>query len=87
MNAKLYVANLSFDITEEQLRQFFSQAGSVLSVAIPLNHVTSHPRGFALVEMQSPDEARQAIKLLNGKEMGGYQIRVNEARAPVHFRR
>lgn len=82
MNTKLYVGNLSYNTTEAQLREVFSQAGAIKSVAIPMDRATERPRGFAFVEMASPAEALQAIKLCNGKEIDGRQIKVNEARPP-----
>jgi RNA recognition motif-containing protein len=80
MNNKLYVGNLSYDTNEDTLRQAFSQAGNIVSISIPMDRVTNRPRGFAFVEMESPAEALKAIKLCNGQEVDGRQIKVNEAR-------
>ena len=82
MNTKLYVGNLSFDTTEAQLRELFGQAGAIRSITIPMDRATDRPRGFAFVEMESGAEALQAIKMLDGKEVDGRTIRVNEARPP-----
>jgi len=82
VNTKLYVGNLSFDTTEAELRELFSQAGNVKDVTIPMDRATNRPRGFAFVEMESSADALKAIKLCNGKEVGGRTIRVDEARPP-----
>lgn len=80
MNTKLYVGNLSYDTTEAKLRELFSQAGTIRSVAIPMDRSTNQPRGFAFVEMETPADALKAIKLCNGKEVDGREIKVNEAK-------
>ncbi len=82
MNSKLFVGNLSYSTTEEELRQFFSKAGNIKAVTIPMDRTTDRPRGFAFVEMESPAEAQKAITLCNGQMLGGRQINVNEARPP-----
>jgi cold-inducible RNA-binding protein len=80
MNAKLYVGNLSYDTTEAKLRELFSPAGAIRSIAIPMDRMTNQPRGFAFVEMESAADALKAIKLCNGKEVDGREIKVNEAK-------
>jgi RNA recognition motif-containing protein len=82
MNSKLFVGNLSYSTTEEELRELFSQAGNIKAVTIPMDRTTDRPRGFAFVEMESPAEAQKAITLCNGQMLGGRQINVNEARPP-----
>ena len=82
MNNKLYVGNLSYDTGEAALRELFGKAGTIRSVTIPMDRMTNQPRGFAFVEMESPTEALNAIKLCNGREIDGRQIRVNEAKPP-----
>lgn len=82
MNTKLYVGNLSFDTTEDDLRELFSSAGSVVSVALIKDRDTGRSKGFAFVEMGSQSEAEQAIKMLNEKSFGNRNIRVNVARPP-----
>ena len=77
---KIYVGNLSFDTTEEQLRQAFESHGEVASVNVITDRDTGRPRGFAFVEMSSKDEAMSAIAGLNGQEMDGRTLNVNEAR-------
>ena len=80
MATKLYVGNLSFDITEGELRQMFAEFGNVTSCNLIMDRMTDRPRGFAFVEMSSADEANKAIAELNGKEVGGRALIVNEAR-------
>lgn len=82
MNNKLYVGNLSYDTTEQDLRDLFGQSGNIRSITIPSDRMTGQPRGFAFVEMETPAEALVAIKACNGRELGGREIRVNEARPP-----
>ena len=78
MGNKLYVGNLSWSTTEESLNAAFSQAGSVTSAQIPLNHM-GKSRGFGFVEMATAEEAQAAIDLFNEKDLDGRVIRVNEA--------
>ncbi len=80
MATKLYVGNLSFDISEGELRQMFAEFGNVTSCNLIMDRMTDRPRGFAFVEMSSADEANKAIAELNGKEVGGRALIVNEAR-------
>ena len=78
--SKLYVGNLSWDTTEDTLRQAFSQDGrKVNNVSIITDRDTGRPRGFAFVEMGSKDDANNAILALNETEIDGRNIRVNEA--------
>jgi cold-inducible RNA-binding protein len=76
--AKIYVGNLPFTTTDAELRSLFSQHGTVESVSLPTDRETGRPRGFAFVEMNQADAAR-AIQNLNGKDLGGRPLRVNEA--------
>lgn len=75
---KIYVGNLPFSADENQVRQLFEQHGTVESVALINDRETGRPRGFGFVEMPRAD-AQRAIQSLNGKEMGGRPLRVNEA--------
>jgi len=75
--SKLYVGNLPFNCTEDQIREFFSQAGDVSSVKIITDRETGKSRGFCFVEME---DATNAINDLNGKDFGGRNITVSEAR-------
>ena len=77
---KMYVGNLPFNVTEDQLRQAFAQYGTVESVAVITDRATGQPRGFGFVEMSEAD-ADKAMKGLDGKDMGGRNLTVNEARA------
>ncbi|MCS7054810.1 MAG: RNA-binding protein [Thermoflexales bacterium] len=82
MNTKLYVGNLPFDTSESALRALFTQAGAIVSVTIPLDRMTSRPRGFAFVEMQTADEASRAIRMFDGRDFEGRTINVSAARPP-----
>lgn len=77
---KLFVGNLSFRTTQEELHEVFAPFGTVESVSIINDRDTGQPRGFAFVEMANASEAEQAISALNGSELGGRAINVNEAR-------
>ena len=76
----IYVGNLSFDATEDDIRQAFSQYGSVTSVNIITDRETGRPRGFGFVEMPNDGEARDAIDGLNLQRIAGRAVNVNEAR-------
>src|SRR6266699_6535522 len=80
MATKLYVGNLSFQTSSEDLRAHFAQAGTVESASVVEDRMTGRSRGFGLVEMATPEEAAVAIEQLNGKEFGGRNLTVNEAR-------
>jgi cold-inducible RNA-binding protein len=75
---KIYVGNLPFSATESEVRDLFAQHGTVESVALPTDRETGRPRGFGFVEMPQGDAAK-AIGALNGFQMGGRALRVNEA--------
>lgn len=80
MAKKIYVGNLPYSATEEELRSVFEPHGAVLSVDVLMDRMTGRPRGFGFVEMEDGD-ALKAIEKLNGADMGGRPLRVNEARA------
>ena len=80
MSAKLFVGNLSFQATEEDLRELFAQAGTVETVRIITDQFTGRPRGFGFVEMADDNAAREATEGLNGTEHDGRSLTVNEAR-------
>ncbi len=79
-NSKLYVGNLSFKTTEEELRSTFGQFGSVTDVYVAMDKMTGRPRGFAFVTMGTAEEAKAAAEKMNGTDLGGRQLTVNEAR-------
>ena len=80
MEAKLYVGNLSYETTEENLRELFMQAGGVVSVALIKEPGTNRSKGFAFVEMNSQAEVQKAISMFNGHTLGDRQLTVNVAR-------
>lgn len=80
MSTKLYVGNLSFRTTSEELRDLFSQAGTVESASVIEDRDTGRSRGFAFVEMATSEDAATAIEQFNGKDFGGRNLTVNEAR-------
>src|ERR1022692_2664881 len=80
MSAKLFVGNLSFNITENDLQDAFAAHGTVVEANLMMDRATGRPRGFAFVTMGSPEEAQKAIAALNGKELGGRALTVNVAR-------
>ncbi len=79
-NSKLYVGNLSFKTTEDELRNAFGQFGSVTDVYVAMDKMTGRPRGFAFVTMGTGEEAKTAAEKMNGVDLGGRQLTVNEAR-------
>jgi cold-inducible RNA-binding protein len=80
MATKLYVGNLSFRTTQEDLRELFAQAGTVESASVIEDRETGRSRGFGFVEMATQEEAQAAIEQFNGKEFNGRNLTVNEAR-------
>ena len=77
---KIYVGNMSFNTNEEELRDLFSQYGAVSDVAVISDRETGRPRGFGFVTMDNDAEANAAIAALNGQEIGGRTLTVNEAK-------
>ena len=80
MEAKLYVGNLPYTTTDEDLQSLFAQAGTVVSAAVVKDRESGRSKGFGFVEMSNGDEAQQAISLLDGKEFQGRMLKVNVAR-------
>lgn len=80
MEVKLYVGNMSYDTTEDQLRTMFAEAGSVVAVDVIKDRDSGSSKGFAFVTMSSQADAAKAISTFNGKEMGGRPLTVNTAR-------
>lgn len=80
MATKLFVGSLSWNVTDQQLEDFFAAAGTVVSAKVIVDRDTNRSKGFGFVEMSNDDEAAAAISQLNGKELDGRAISVNEAR-------
>lgn len=80
MEAKLYVGNLSYNTTEDELRNLFAQAGTVNEVALIKDRDSGTSKGFAFVTMSSQDEAKKAIEQFNGYSLGNRELTVNAAR-------
>jgi len=80
MSTKLFVGNLDFKVTENDLQDAFAAHGTVVEANLVTDRTTGRPRGFAFVTMSSPEEAQKAIDALNGKELGGRALNVNLAR-------
>lgn len=87
MSKKLYIGNLPFTTTEAELRAVFERHGSVDSVAVITDRETGRARGFAFVEMSEPGNAQDAIRALDGTQLGGRSITVNEAKERTAARR
>jgi cold-inducible RNA-binding protein len=80
MSAKLFVGNLSFDVTENDLQAAFAAHGTVLETNLMMDRDTGRPRGFGFITMSTPEEAQKAIDALNGKELAGRALTVNVAK-------
>ncbi len=80
MATKLYVGGLSYSVNDDQLREMFEAAGKVESAQVIVGRFSSQSKGFGFVEMSTDEEAQEAIKQLNGKEVGGRPLTVNAAR-------
>jgi len=80
MATKLYVGNLTYQMTDQELHDLFAEAGNVASAQVVTDRYTSQSRGFGFVEMASEDEAQQAIAAINGRNVGGRALVVNESR-------
>lgn len=81
MGRRLYVGNLAWTVTDQDLQDVFSEAGKVDSSQVIIDRATNRSRGFGFVEMASDEAAEAAVKKLNGREIKGRAIRVNEAQA------
>ena len=82
MASKLYVGNLPYTITGDQLRDQFSQAGTVVDAVVISDRQTGRSKGFGFVEFEKEEDAQKAIEMFNGKDMEGRNLVVNEARPP-----
>ncbi len=79
MGSKLYVGNLPFSVTEDELREIFERHGKVQSVNVIMDRETGRPRGFGFIEMADSSAASDAMRALDGSDLGGRSIKVNEA--------
>lgn len=79
MPSKVFVGNLDFKTTKDQVESLFAEAGDVQDVFIPVDRESGRPRGFAFVELDSEESAQKAIKMFDGHELGGRELRVNMA--------
>ena len=86
MGKRLYVGGLPWEATDKQLTELFAKAGTVVSAEVKIDKFSGKSKGFGFVEMSTDEEAEKAIKELNGQEMGGRQIKVDEARPPEERR-
>lgn len=86
MDTKLYVGNMSYDVTEEDLRQLFSQAGEIKEIAMIMDRDTRRPKGFGFVEMATQSEAEKAMQMFNEHELQGRRLQVNIARPKTERR-
>ena len=80
MSSKLFVGNLSFDTTENDLQDAFAAHGTVMETNLMMDRATGRPRGFGFITMNSAEEAQKAISALNGSQLGGRALTVNVAR-------
>jgi RNA recognition motif-containing protein len=80
MNTKLFVGNLDFKVTENDLQDTFAAFGTVVEANLMVDKMSGRPRGFAFITMGSPEEAQKAIQALNGSDLKGRNLTVNEAR-------
>lgn len=82
MNKKLYVGNLLYEVTDEDLKTHFSTVGNVVSASVIRYRDTGRSKGFGFVEMETEDQAKQAIETMNGQDFKGRKMVVSEARPP-----
>ncbi|MBI3577509.1 RNA-binding protein [Candidatus Gottesmanbacteria bacterium] len=80
MATRLFVGSLSYNVTDQMLSEAFAQAGTVVSAKVIIDRMTGRSKGFGFVEMSTDEEAKKAIETMNGKEVDGRPIAVNEAR-------
>jgi RNA recognition motif-containing protein len=81
MNKTMFVGNLPYSLTSEELGTLFAEAGNVVSANVVISKMTGRPAGFGFVEMSSVEEMHKAIEMLNGREVGGRALNVSEKRA------
>ncbi|MFA5173017.1 MAG: RNA-binding protein [Candidatus Paceibacterota bacterium] len=83
MNKKLFIGGLPWKVTDKDLSDAFSEAGTVESASVVIDKMTGRSRGFGFVEMATEEDAQKAIEMWNGREMGGRNLVVNEAKPKV----
>lgn len=83
MAKKLYVGGLSYDTTQDSLKNYFSQAGAVESAVVIMDKMSGRSKGFGFVEMSTDEDALKAVEMFDGKEFEGRALKVNEARPMV----
>lgn len=83
MAAKLFIGNLDYTVTADDLKALFAQAGTVVDSVVITDKMTGRSRGFGFVEMSSDEEAKKAVETINGADLKGRKINVNEARPQV----
>lgn len=83
MATKLFIGNLDYTVTSDELKTHFADAGTVVDAVVITDKMSGRSRGFGFVEMSSEDEAKAAVEKLNGSELKGRKINVNEARPQV----
>lgn len=83
MAAKLFIGNLDYTVTSDDLKALFAQAGTVVDAVVIMDKMTGRSRGFGFVELSSDEEAKKAIETLNGADLKGRKINVNEAKPQV----
>jgi RNA recognition motif-containing protein len=81
VNKKLFVGGIPYSTTDDQLKELFAQIGTVVSASVVVDKFSGRSRGFGFVEMSTEEEAKKAVEKLNGTEVGGRKIVVNEARS------
>ena len=77
---KVFIGNLSYNVTGDQLREMFAQAGEVVDAVVIIERHTGRSKGFGFIEFSTEEEAKKAIEMFNGKELDGREMRVNEAK-------
>ena len=80
MSSKLYIGNLSYDVTDDVLEQYFAEAGAIVSAVVIVDRGSGRSKGFGFVEFSNEEEAKKAIDMFNEKDFQGRNIIVNEAR-------
>jgi RNA recognition motif-containing protein len=80
VNKKLYVGNLDWGVTSDQLKEYFSEAGEIVDAVVIMDRQTGRSRGFGFVEFADEDGAKKAMEMFNGKDFNGRELVVNEAR-------